>query len=78
MKLTKTADTSMEVFILNESKIFFLALLQTRCVGLSKVASLGDLAFCLSFTLRNSETVSLQNTPKEVIHKIKINIFCVH
>lgn len=36
MKLTKTADTSMDVLILNESKGIFLALLQTCCVVLKQ------------------------------------------
>lgn len=40
MQLTITADTSMEAFILNESKIVFLALLQTCCVVLSKTLNI--------------------------------------
>lgn len=65
MELTKTAETYMEALTLNEREIFFLALLQTCCVVLSKILNIfvsGGNVHLFLLIFRNIENISLQNT----------------
>lgn len=65
MELTKTAETSVQALTLSEREIFFLVLLQTRCVVLNKILNIfvsEEICICFRFTLRNIESISLQNT----------------